>query len=220
MKTLFNTSKRWYVLWLLHDSGIILFCMSSYWVSVSGPSCPSWNPLEILWCPHWYLSWFLIFCLTRTQQVFWPFTATLYYTNKTTWHCDILATLPFWGHSIITFLGIQKMIVWWWYADKNLSCFFPPGLNCLLTKPYLISLQEHMSSFKYELTPFRWQLLNTLTVCSLLFPLCTSLPKLINQSLEAWSNQHDLGSTFCPPDEFTEKSARLLGWGPWCITLY
>lgn len=46
---------------LLHYISIILFSLSCYWISISVPSRPSWNPLDILWQPHWYFSWFLIF---------------------------------------------------------------------------------------------------------------------------------------------------------------
>lgn len=50
----------WYI-GLLHYISIILFSLSCYWISTSVPSRPSWNPLDILWQPHWYFSWFLIF---------------------------------------------------------------------------------------------------------------------------------------------------------------
>lgn len=190
---------------LLHYISRIWFSLSCYWLSISVPSRASWHSLEILWQPHWYFSWFL----TRMQQMFWPFVSTLYFTNKTTGYCDILATFALWSHSITTLLhsGIGKIVGlflsgWGWTGHQTyyyLSIIF---ILCLLSSPLcsvfitdaepsniwsgqiwllgtLAFFADH-SIFKCGLTPFRWSLLNILTVC------CTSLSR-------HWSRHHDLG---------------------------
>lgn len=205
--------------------------------------------IGLLWHPHWYFIWFLIFAQQERSKC--SDLSCPHYISPIK-QLDTVIFLPHFPFEVTAlphyYTLVDGRLTWIW-VFVSLGLNWPPNLLlsiicilCLLSSPLcsvfiidseasniwsgqiwllgtLAFIADH-SIFKCGLTPFRWSLLNILTVC------CTSLSLVVHclpkteQPVIDYATMTWARDTFHPSETSPTHPGTLLCWGSWCITLY